>query len=144
MRPNIESHSYSRSSNYEQRIFNDSAIGEIEMHADFEFKGDALKKGHFTLRNRQSGNRKFSLDTITYCRKLKTINANLSIVAFNSRDYYRVNDVEFSGMDWAIGSTINFQVTFKVNEIENPITDGEDCLSIKPDDKDGSILIGTQ
>lgn len=129
-----------------QDVSDDVNTGQIRMAIRFFWDRDdeTVTQGHFRLRNMSTLNDNYSIIKAQYCPNLKRIEVHIaSHEIFNDKDVYTLTNVDLTGLKFVNGESNEF--VFRVSQ-NSTGTDHGDCenVNLNPDDKDGSILIGTR
>lgn len=126
-----------------QKIFEDD---EIIVHAKFYWNtsnNSEVYKGHFRLFNKAVITPPYKIHNVFYCKNLSRLELRLS----NHSSFQIENtiyDQDLDGMHLGIGEQEDYWFRISFNYLICRKKVCEEGTSPIPDDKDGSILIGTQ
>lgn len=121
-----------------QIIYRDA---EIKIKARFYWDEKNIFKGDFNLKNYKTGKNKFKLHKVRFCNERNKLEAFISSHVSFERTSYKLYDEPTEGMSFEKQKHeyVEFLARVALDSTDNQIPV---CDSDKPDDKDGSILIG--
>ena len=142
-----ETHDISKASKAFQLIFEDSFYKRITLWAKFTYNKDSdeIKEGDFILKNTQNKYNRYKIHKAMYCKTHKRIEIQLSHHKdFTLLGLISLEKQDLTGLEMANEQEVKMLIRVTDESLTHDINkECEDIIDCnKPNDKNGSILIG--